>query len=1191
MKAPDAIVVVAVSLVLSLFTFDPAECFAGDYYLHTTTSDVLDYLAPTAATAKFKDSPAVNRTTYQPIGEWTAAPLVAPMHLESLGDLRVWIGLKNSDDQGTYFDLKAEVRKNGAVIASGETKNIQGVTRNPSLAKEVAVPFGVIPLNPFAAGDVLSIRILVKVADSGGHNNAVGLRLYYDSLSRATRFGATFGPLPAKLVVMSVNGGVNPVAGVPFPVVVQSQTASGIPANVAGATGIGLTLGTGSGNLGGMLIGTIAAGTSQVTIMGATYTKAESGVVITATRNSGDMLSSGDSVPFTVVPGAATALAFITQPGNVTTGNTIPGPPTLGVRDALGNAVTSSTAAVTIGIGVNPGSGVLSGTTTKSASGGIVNFNDLNINQAGLGYTLTAFSPGLMGTTSGAFNVTGGSGVSLTATPNTLTAGNPFTVTWGQIPSPTSTDWIGLYTPGSSSFSHLSYIYVSCTSSSNVVAASGSCQFNTSMFLFSGTYEFRLFPNNDYTPIATSNSVTINAATFPPSLTAAPATIPAGELATVTWSHIPNPASGDSIRLFSAGSTGPDYGWMYVSCSQTPNLSGEAGSCPFRIPATLAQGAYEFRFFPSGATTAIATSNVITIGAPLPPSKLALTVDQSPSAGAPGFSLIVEAQTASGNPANVSVDTAVSIGLKTGTGVLGGALNGTILAGSNRVTIGLTTYTKAESGVVLTATRSSGDALAAGDSSPFTVNPGQAARLVFVMQPGNTTTGSTIPGPPTVGVEDALGNRLSFPTIPIAMAIGTNPGGGSLSANVTVTTSSGVAFTGLSINQPGSGYTLTASSTGLEGATSNPFNIAVPVGGGTITGIITSVKGEMTISGALVEVFQGTALRGTTFSSSSGNYSITGLAAGSYTVRASYAGLVPQMVNNISVVDGSTTAVDLSLNFGIAVQSPVAGTTVNTSNVLVKGNFDRSVTPEAGITVNGYGALIDGDEFTALIPVDATVTVLTAALKNFAGTTLASDAIPVTVVAPTAETIVHLIPSPPGGLAPLIVGFSISTLAPVSQIVLDLDGDGSIDFQGASLAGNLFTYSQPGLFTPTVQITDNQGQTHTAVTFVHVLDQAALDAQLQVVWQGFKSALRAGEITQAVMFLHSGSRVAYQAKLAQFNALTLANIDQYMTTIQLVEVGFGGAQYEMIRIQDGQRVSFSVWFLVDQDGIWRIRRF
>src|SRR5512134_3264813 len=159
MERHSGIVVVAVSLVLSLFTPDTAMDFAGDYYLHTTTSDVLDNLAPTVATAKFKDSPAVNRTTYQQIGVWAAPPLGAPMQLESLSDLRVWIGLKNSDDQGTYFDLRAEVRKNGTVIASGETKNIQGVTRNPGLAKEVTVTLGSIALNQFAAGDVLSIRI------------------------------------------------------------------------------------------------------------------------------------------------------------------------------------------------------------------------------------------------------------------------------------------------------------------------------------------------------------------------------------------------------------------------------------------------------------------------------------------------------------------------------------------------------------------------------------------------------------------------------------------------------------------------------------------------------------------------------------------------------------------------------------------------------------------------------------------------------------------------------------------------------------------------------------------------------------------------------------------------------------------------------------------------------------------------
>jgi hypothetical protein len=229
MKAPNAIVVVAVSLVLSLLTFDAAECFDGDYYLHTTSSDVIDNVAPTVATAKFKDSPAINRTTYRPIGEWTAAPLGAPMRLESLGELRVWIGLKNSDDQGTYFDLKAEVIKNGTVIASGESKNIQGVTRNPSLAKEVAITFGAITLNQFSADDVLSIRILAKVADSGGHNNAVGLRLYYDAVSRSSRFGA---PPPTSLITITSPASGNAINDYSVLVIGQLNIAPGTEVGV-----------------------------------------------------------------------------------------------------------------------------------------------------------------------------------------------------------------------------------------------------------------------------------------------------------------------------------------------------------------------------------------------------------------------------------------------------------------------------------------------------------------------------------------------------------------------------------------------------------------------------------------------------------------------------------------------------------------------------------------------------------------------------------------------------------------------------------------------------------------------------------------------------------------------------------------------------------------------------------------------
>ena len=118
--------------------------------------------------------------------------------LATLGPVKVWLGLKNSDDQGTYFDLKVELLKNGVAIAIGETRDIRGITRNPSLAREATVTFGAISDNQLTFGDVLSVRVMTKVTASGGHSNAVGLRLYYDSMSRPSRFGMEIAPDPLK---------------------------------------------------------------------------------------------------------------------------------------------------------------------------------------------------------------------------------------------------------------------------------------------------------------------------------------------------------------------------------------------------------------------------------------------------------------------------------------------------------------------------------------------------------------------------------------------------------------------------------------------------------------------------------------------------------------------------------------------------------------------------------------------------------------------------------------------------------------------------------------------------------------------------------------------------------------------------------------------------------------------------------
>ncbi|HLM95415.1 MAG TPA: hypothetical protein VK283_03820, partial [Acidimicrobiales bacterium] len=79
-----------------------------------------------------------------------------------------------------------------------------------------------------------------------------------------------------------------------------------------------------------------------------------------------------------------------------------------------------------------------------------------------------------------------------------------------------------------------------------------------------------------------------------------------------------------------------------------------------------------------------------------------------------------------------------------------------------------------------------------------------------------------------VAVEDANGNvETGDNGTSISLVIGTNPSSGTLSGSSTLPVSGGIAtFSGLSINNPGTGYTLTSSSTPTYApATSSTFNI------------------------------------------------------------------------------------------------------------------------------------------------------------------------------------------------------------------------------------------------------------------------------------------------------------------------------------------------------------------------------
>jgi hypothetical protein len=111
---------------------------------------------------------------------------------------------------------------------------------------------------------------------------------------------------------------------------------------------------------------------------------------VTATDPSSSGIRGGAAV--TVNPAAASQVVFVTQPAGATVGVVFSPAVTVQVVDVYGNVRNGDL--VTVGLTGNPAGVTLSGTLTRTVSGGRATFNDLAVNTAGT-YTLTASSGNL----------------------------------------------------------------------------------------------------------------------------------------------------------------------------------------------------------------------------------------------------------------------------------------------------------------------------------------------------------------------------------------------------------------------------------------------------------------------------------------------------------------------------------------------------------------------------------------------------------------------------------------------------------------------------------------------------------------------------------------------------------------------------------------------------------------------------
>ena len=212
--------------------------------------------------------------------------------------------------------------------------------------------------------------------------------------------------------------------------------------------------------------------------------------------------------------------------------------------------------------------------------------------------------------------------------------------------------------------------------------------------------------------------------------------------------------------------------------------------------------------------------------------------------------------------------------------------------------------------------------------------PPVAAKLAFIGSQSTAVAGAVITPAVQVAVQDAQGNTVTSSTTNITVAIGTNPANGTLTGTTTVAAVSGVAtFSNLSLNPAGAGYTLTASATGLTGATTSPF--AVGTAGGSVSMTFCSAYAPIWLAvqdgnGAWTRVLPNSGTTTYEFSLSSGKggvalvdtiYTVPSLliAYGSlsdFTAPASYSG-------DIASVCGSRTVNGSAANVGATEQAIV----------------------------------------------------------------------------------------------------------------------------------------------------------------------------------------------------------------------------------------------------------------------------
>jgi len=257
---------------------------------------------------------------------------------------------------------------------------------------------------------------------------------------------------------------------------------------------------------------------------------------------------------------------------------------------------------------------------------------------------------------------------------------------------------------------------------------------------------------------------------------------------------------------------------------------------------------------------------------------------------------------------------------------------------------------------------------------------------------------------------------------------------------------------------------------------------------------------------------------------------------------------------------------------------------------MVTGRVDNSTGNETGVTVNGIVANVyDGQFFVNHVPLeDEQSTIITAAATDTAGNTQTAS---ISVNKDITGHYITLTANIESGITPFESTLRVDGSFSIEESSVYGSGPGAIEWPETGTEDYLVQMTVPGVYTFSASVPGPDSIIYQDSIVIIVLDKTQLDALLKGKWDAMKTALANQDVNTALNYF------TYEAQQHYYNLFTalqtdLPQIAQEMQEIELIRLKNNSAKYRIRRdeLYGGQTetITYYIYFMVDENGIWRI---